>query len=519
MMRQPLANKSPQRTPISSSASGLAPVLGWNTRDPLASMDSRYAVVLDNWVPTTGGCELRSGCTDWTTGFAATVKSTLVWNGPSSSKLFGVTNSGIYDATASGAVGALVQARTEGYCQAVNYTTSGGQFLCIVNGTDNYTYYNGTTWTTVATFVLGAGTVNTNLFSNISVFKRQLFFIEKNSMNFYHLPIDTLTGTCFKFPLGALFSKGGYLLAAATWTVEGGLGSDDYAVFVTSEGQIAVYKGTDPASASTWELRGIYDMPAPLGLKCLYSFGADLLLLTNRGLFSLTKVLNNAEFQLKSALTDVIGDAFQLAADSTATAKGWEVVEYPAQGLLLINVPTQEFVSSEQYVMNTRTGAWCRFKGWNVFSFATMSRVLYGSTATTVTKYFTAGNDNNLSITAEAKGGFNYYSPRSRIKDWKMVRPNLVVNGIVAINVALDTDFGNDAQFGAAVFNTSSLARWDTAIWDQSRWSAEAVTKLEWVTVTALPSYCAAIRLRVIARDATISWPASDVLYEPGAMV
>jgi hypothetical protein len=519
MMRQPLANKSPNRTPISQSDSGQSPVLGWNTRDSLAAMDPRYAITLDNWVPTAGGCGVRDGSTDWATGFAAVVKSTLTWNGPSSSKLFGATNAGIYEATSGGAIGALVQARTEGYCLSVNYTTSGGQFLCIVNGADNYTYYNGTTWMTVATFVLGAGTVATNLFSNVSVFKRQLFFIEKNSMNFYHLAIDTLTGTCFKFPLGALFSKGGYLVAAATWTVEGGLGSDDYAVFATSEGQLAVYKGTDPASASTWELRGIYDMPEPLGAKCFYSFGADLLFLTNRGLFSLTKVLNNAEFQLKSALTDVIGDAFQLAADSTGTTKGWEVVEYFPQGLLLINIPTQEFVSSEQYVMNTRTGAWCRFKGWNVFCFATFNKKLYGGTLTTVTNYFTEGNDNTTSITAEAKTGFRYYSPRSRLKDWKMIRPNLVINGVVSVNVALDTDFGSDAQFGAAVFNSSALSRWDTAVWDTSQWSSEPVTKLDWVTVTALPSYCAATRLRVIARDATILWPATDVLFESGAMV
>jgi hypothetical protein len=44
--------------------------------------------------------------------------------------------------------------------------------------------------------------------------------------------------------------------------------TDDYAAFITSEGQVAVYSGADPASSTTWSLVGVFDIGAPIGRRC-----------------------------------------------------------------------------------------------------------------------------------------------------------------------------------------------------------------------------------------------------------
>lgn len=523
MMQAPLKSKrGAGRGEIAGSQSTAAPIKGWNTRDPLANMRAEYAITLDNWIPTAGDVSIRGGASSWATVSTATAKSVVAWKGASSEKLFAITDAGIYDCTATGPVGALVQARTNGYACSVNFNTTGGSFLVIVNGIDDLVYTNGTTWTSVATFTIGAGpaTIATNLLWNINTYKRALYFINKNAMSFFYLPIDQITGAVAEFPLGGLFNKGGNLVAMGNWTIDGGTGQEDYSVFITSQGQAAVYLGTDPSSASTWVLKGIFNLAPPLGRKCFCTFGGDLLVATTRGLFSLTKVLREGRLDESGALSGTIGEAFTTLTTASYNYEGWEVIEYPKENLLIVNVPLSEYGTSYQYVMNTQTYAWARLKGWDCYSFCYFQGSLFGGFVEKVGKLFQTGQtDFGASITAEAKTAFNYFSPRSRIKSWKMVRPNLTVSGVVAINLALDTDFGTDATFGGAVFNSAPVSRWDTSQWDSAQWSSEPTPRVEWSTVAAADSYCSAMRLRVISREATVDWSATDTLYEAGSLV
>lgn len=522
MMQTPLRDGRKSRHEISHADSIPPPVGGWNTRDPEANMKPKYALLLDNWFPDTGAVKLRPGATAFCTsvGPNETVKTLCSWKGPASQKLFAFTDAGIYDISAGGAITSVDQAYTNGYACYVNFTTTGGSWMVAVNGTDDMVYTNGSTWTVLASFAInGGGTLLTKDISNINSFKRSLYYIEKNSMSFFYLPIDSITGTVSEFPIGALFTKGGKLVAMGTWTIDGAAGQDDYSVFITDQGQAAVYQGTDPSSTTTWALKGIYDLSPPIGLKCFCKFGGDLLVLTQRGLFSLTRILLDKRQNENAALSDAIGEAFTQAARINGAQEGWEVVEYPSYNALVCNIPQASYGIAHQYVMNTKTGAWCRFKGWDGYSFTFYNNNLYMGMAGKVGQAFVPGNDFDASITAEAKGAFNYYTPRSRLKSWKLLRPMLTIGGTVAVNVALDTDFSDVPEYGAAVFNLTAESRWDAATWDNDKWSAEQAPRNEWVTVAAKDSYCAAVRLRAIARSSTISWSATDTVYELGALV
>ena len=60
------------------------------------------------------------------------------------------------------------------------------------------------------------------------------------------------------FPLGQIFKMGGFLVQMATWTIDNVSGMDDYAAFITSEGEVAIYQGYDPTQQSTWSLVGVF---------------------------------------------------------------------------------------------------------------------------------------------------------------------------------------------------------------------------------------------------------------------
>jgi hypothetical protein len=86
-------------------------------------------------------------------------------------------------------------------------------------------------------------------------------------------------------------SKGGFLMAMATWTVDGGQGPDDLAAFITSKGQVILYKGTDPTNANAWAMVGVFDLPPPIGRRCFMRFGADVILITSQGALPLSQAL------------------------------------------------------------------------------------------------------------------------------------------------------------------------------------------------------------------------------------
>jgi hypothetical protein len=77
----------------------------------------------------------------------------------------------------------------------------------------------------------------------------------------------------------------------ATWTIDNVSGMDDYAAFITSEGEVAIYQGYDPAQISTWSLIGIFNIGRPIGTRCIARHESDVLCITADGITPLSKAL------------------------------------------------------------------------------------------------------------------------------------------------------------------------------------------------------------------------------------
>ena len=167
-------------------------------------------------------------------------------------------------------------------------------------------------------------------------------------------------GAALALDLSNLCQRGGYLVTMATWSYDNGRGMDDYAVFVTSEGEVIVYQGTDPASSATWSLVGVYAIGTPLGRRCAVKYGGDLLLITKDGVVPMSKVQTSTIVTSRATITDKIQSAVSEATTLYGANDGWQIQVFPPENMLLLNVPVSS-TTQEQYVMNTITGAWCNF--------------------------------------------------------------------------------------------------------------------------------------------------------------
>lgn len=263
---------------VARTASFPAPIGGLNARDSLADMKPTDAVILENWWPKPNSVEIRKGYTNWVTGFPAVPESLFKYAPTSGAyKLFAAAGTSFYDVTAAGPLGAAaVTGLANARWQYTNIATPGGSFLWCVNGIDPAQQYDGTAWTVPA--VTGVSTSN---IAAVNVFGNRLFLVEKLSLKVWYLAVQSIAGAATAFDLSTIFARGGYLMAMGTWSVDAGSGLDDLAVFVSSEGEAAVYKGVDPAS---WVKVGVFYLGRPIGRRCFVKFGGDMLLLCEQGI-------------------------------------------------------------------------------------------------------------------------------------------------------------------------------------------------------------------------------------------
>src|SRR6185295_12739004 len=369
-MREAARQGRAAKQKISITRTYPGPVGGWNARDALASMKPYDAVILNNWYPRPSYVEFRGGWAAHATGTTGNVKTLAVYNKlTGGNQMFGYTATGIYNVSSAGAVGASLLARTNGKHQWVMFGDGSANWLIAVNGIDKPAYYDGTTWTAVTHLTSPALTGYTSNavedFISVNVFKGRLFFIPKNSLSFWYLAAGVAGGGVTEFDLSGEATKGGYLLAMATWTRDSGAGVDDFAVFFTSEGEAIVYQGTNPNSATTWAKVGSYTIGRPLGRRCVMQYGGDCVVITENGIFPLSALLQSGDERSKFALSYKIQNAVVDAARTYGAIFGWKSITFPAYDAMIVNVPIAEDGTHQQYVMNLLTKSWCKFTNWD----------------------------------------------------------------------------------------------------------------------------------------------------------
>jgi hypothetical protein len=508
------------RSPINQGvpASLPAPVGGWNARDALGAMKPLDAVTLTNWFPGTSDVSLRYGYTNFATGLPSQVETLMSYSGGATDKLFAISGTAIYDITAGGAVGAAsVSSLTNARFQHINVATAGGSFLLAVNGADKLRGFDGTNWWTDGDGTHDITVLNTANAIGVCLFKNRVWLVEKNTLSAWYLPTSAIAGAATAFPLQSIASLGGYIMAIGTWTIDAGTGVDDLIVFVTSKGEVIVYRGTDPASASTFALVGVWQLGAPIGRRCLMKYSGDLLLICQDGLLPLSSALQSSRVNPSVALSDKIKSAASSAVSLYGSTFGWETLYFAKENMLFLNVPVS-VGAQQQYVMNTITKAWCNFTGWAANCWEVYQDNPYFGGSTVVCRAWNGQVDGTANISADGKQAFNYFGAPGQLKQWTMMRPILSTNGSPGIAAGLNVDFEDVPVTATVAFSTTSSGTWDSGLWDAAVWGGDTTIQKQWQGVTGL-GYCAASRLQVAAQGIAVRWIATDLVMRRGAIL
>jgi len=402
--------------------------------------------------------------------------------------------------------------------------TFNGTFVITVTGANAFTYTS--TGTTTATSITGAYTVigitgvNSNTFINVNLFKNRLYFTQKDTLACWYLDVDAIGGPASPLYFGGIARNSGYLQAMGTWTLDAGQGADDYAVFVTSMGEVIVYNGTDPDSADTWALKGVWQLGQTFNRRCFYKFAGDLLLLTQDGLVPLASALQSSRLDPRVNLTDKIYYAVSQAASLYRDLFGWQINYFASVNMLILSIPTND--GMEQYVMHTITKSWGRFTGiqgycWEVSGEAEMH---FGGNGY-VGLFYEGYSDNGSNITATAQQAYSYFDSAGQLKRFMMVRPILQsTGGVPNVVCGLSVDFDTQSQLGQVQFNPSTLADgvWDASRWDNANWSGGLITTKIWQGVTGL-GFAGSINLNVASRNIELHWASTDYVMERGGVL
>lgn len=511
------AQRASKAHPIPASV--VAPIGGWNARDALGNMDEGDAVFMTNFWPATTYVQLRNGFSNHVTGLPDQVESLMAYSSATVNRMFAASGTAFYNVTSAGAVGAaVVSGLTNARWQHVNITTTAGSYMYTVNGTDSPRLYDGTNWTTIT----GASTpaitgVTTSNLIHVNLFKNRLWFVEKDSLRIWYLPASAVGGAATSFDLSAIARRGGYLMAMATWTVDAGYGVDDHAVFVTSNGEVIVYRGTDPSSTATWALVGVWQLASPIGRRCFVKYAGDLLLLTFDGVEPLAGALQSSRTNPRVTLSDKIQSAIGSAAVDYSATFGWQVIHFPKAGMILVNVPVA-VGSQQQYVMNTVTKAWANFTGWNANCWELLSDDLYFGGNTVVGKAWDTNADNSQAITGECKQAFNYFGSRGVNKRWTLARPVIETSGTPAALFNINVDFDDTPPVATVSYSPAGFGVWNTSQWDSGTWGADLQVSKGWQGVTGVGK-CAAGRLKVAANGIQVRWMSTDYSLELGGIL
>ncbi len=474
-MRQVTAQKVPKGQSTAQVFHVLPPTGGLNTRDPPAMVPITEATAMTNYFPTTTGCTKRLGYTNHVTGItnAEYFQSMMVYAPKNASdQLFGakrVSSSGDYeffDLTTAGVLGApVVTGLTTAIWQSINFTNSAGTiYLCCFSGIDAPQYWDGATWTAITAISTPSitGLTTTDIIA-AAVHQRRIWMVQINSLKLWYLTPDSVGGLAKSLDLGGIASLGGYVMCVAVWTVDSGVGPDDVLVCITSKGQVIAYKGTDPTSASTWELVGVWNVAEPLGRRSMYEYKGDVLILTKAGIYSVARIFSG-DTSNSGLLTDKISTTYLARVAGGSNFDTWQLLYYQKANMLIWFGSVGTFTDNF-YVMNTVTGAWSGSFGTNGGPALVLFRgdPYYSglNSPFQVRKFWSSATDNGTSIAGSIYHGYSEFEQPGIIKQALQSRIVISCASAMTVDISLQYDYSTGVTAGStSIAALTGITQW-----------------------------------------------------------
>ena len=513
------------------------PYKGLDLQAPLAAMDPMYGLSLINVISDSFGLRTRKGYTLWNTGLPAATPVNSIFaywpstvNNPTLTQLvnqglapisqlyqearsfigqfggdiFSAQGGLIYNVTPSGSTAVVAEAGVGSsgagdYWNGQMFANIAGSFYIMCNEDGGYSYYDGTTWAT-PTFGGGAGQISGGdpaYFTNLCVFKRRIWFIEKGSTRGWYLPVDSITGLATSFDFGPQFIMGGHLANLSNWTLDGGAGIDDQLCAFSQQGDVIIYVGTDPATPSTFSLRGVWNCgPLPTGSRQVLSTGGDIQILSQFGLLSISQLISatalpalakkNKSFRIDPLLARLMRDY--------AGYNGWQIIDAPSHEMMLIGIPNEvgSALNRAYLVYKYSTEGWTIIQDAKYSAICNVAGILYaGNTAGQVVRAFDGPWDNTPTggltgtpIQCQVTTAYQNCGKPGHNKTAVMIRPGFLTSVTPSLSVTMLTNYGVAAPTLVPSLPPTTLgSQWNVALWNTGIWAGLKKPIHQWISV------------------------------------
>lgn len=513
LMRKAARQTGAPRQRKSDMVTFASPVAGWISNRALAEPNSgpQGAAVLENFFPTATGAILRRGSFVYaqleedvpvTALFKYVVGNNQKLFVADATTVYDITNiidprnwtlgvgdDAIGDPTADYEIGVISVYQKEvwqdtlgGDWFTVQFATTGGVFLIGVNGASEGFIYDGTDFYSLDggddpafTGIQFPNGLTSADMAYVWVYKNSLWFVEKESLNAYYVAVDQIGGTAKKFPLGSEFGQGGSLLIGQSWSLNSGGqgGLSDQCVFVSTEGEVVVYQGTNPDEASTWSKVGTYRIGAPMGRRGFIRAGGDLVFATTIGFIALSTAV---QVDMAALAPRAVSYSIEDKWNDLVMQRGrenWVAILWPEGQMVAVAPPLADNLPTF-LVSNARTGSWANFTNWSVTCMEVFQgRMFFGRPDGYIMEAMVGGTDDGTLFTGTYMPLFSDAAKPTMHKVARIARAELVSDVEIREKVSCLFDFNSELPEPPNAEATPVGNEWNNGIWDQSVWGWE----------------------------------------------
>ena len=358
------------------------------------------------------------------------------------------------------------------------------------------------------TVINGGTAAGTQDLSFVWTYKNRLWFIQKDTLDAYYMGLDSIGGSLTWFPLGGVFPLGGSLMFGAAWSLDtsGQGGLSEQCVFVSTEGEVAVYQGSDPSSASSWQKVGLYRIGKPLGPNGWIRAGGDIIIATDIGFVQLSQAIRRdvaalsptaASFPIETAWNETV---------ARKPEKTWSCAVWPENQMVLVAPPKTAGYDKEMLIANARTGAWCRFTNWEANCLSvTFGRLFWGYDDGVIIEGGVSGFDiDDQPYTGKYLPLFDTVQSSGSLKIAHVARATMRSNARVISTINVQTNYIVGFPPVPAASPVVGGSQWGSAIWGSSIWGGGLFrgVQQDWTSVSG-SGYAMAPGLQVTSGNIT----------------
>jgi hypothetical protein len=497
-----------------------APLKGLSLSAKLStSSDPLKATILDNWLIDEDKIRCRNGRRKIYTHPAAAPVKTLVPYYGSPTENMALATAGTLTTYAG------VELRNGFLSDDWSWTSYANlgelTYTVMCNGRDGIWSWDGTNSAGLVKEAVTAPTsatwIDPDRMAIVMNHQNHLWFADSDNLAIYYLPLQQKSGELAALPLNAIFRRGGTIRAVYSWTLDGGDGMDDKLVIFSSNGECAIYGGTDPDS--DYALQGVYRFDSPMSKDAVVQYGGELYVLISTGLVSMSTLMRAQVEQLGQTDRDVYSN-FMDASRRFRAQPGWQAFIDPSSSRIICNMPAGGVNHYQQMVRFMPNSFWTSWSAIPARSWGWLNNTLY--IGDDKGNFYASGrtylDDDGAPIKVDVQLTWSNFGTPG-IKHFKMVKPYIITDGSPKPAIDMQVDYETNPPQNAPELTFSNAgADWDTADWDTSDWAPPSTMIAKWSGVGRLGTV-GAFRLQAQIIGCEFSFAGADILYETGSVM